>query len=233
MASLGAAVMTVAAAAGAPATDFGWARVPMRTAAIANAVSIGGEGCQVVRTLAGASGNASFLLMGTDVGGAFRSLDGGASWHIAMVGWNSRGSTGFAIDPHNTSHVLGIGGNSNGFSGANGMHVSFDSASSWSFVLPMDEPVACLDGQAVAFDPSSYDPASGMSMVAYYSSADTGLWRSGDGGVTWALANRYMLNACVAVDAGGRLYAVSNDYRSYGLYVCGANYTGATGNCSR
>ena len=233
-ARLGAAVgLAVSSHAVAGAENFSWARVPIRSAAIANKGLLGGEGCQVVRTLASAgAANASVLLMGTDVGGVYRSLDGGNTWHVAMVGWNSRGSTGFAFDPHNASHVLGIGGNSGDNSGANGMHVSFDTASSWAFVQPVADAVACLDGEAVAFDPSSYDASVGMSLTAYYSSS-AGLWRSDNGGVTWRVINQYMFGACLAVDSAGRLFAASNDYRNYGVYTCGSNYTGASGNCSR
>lgn len=226
-----AALASNAAVISAP-NDFGWQPRPIRSAAIANAGLLGGEGCQVVRTLAGARANPDLLLLGADVGGVHRSLDGGASFHPAMVGWNSRGSTGFTFDPHNASHVIGIGGNSGDNAGCNGAHVSFDAASSWKFVQPVADSIACLDGEAVTFDPSSFYPATGMSMVAYWSSSD-GLWRSDDGGVSWRVINRYMLGACVAVDSAGRLFAASNDYRSFGVYSCGANYSGASGNCSR
>lgn len=208
-----------------------WQRVPLRTAAIKNAAPIGGEGCQVVRMLEGCSSNPDLLLLGADVGGIYRSLDGGRSFHPAMVGWNSRGSTGFVCDPYNSSHIIGIGGNSNDFSGANGIHVSYDMASSWNFTHPVSDAIACLNGQAAVFDPSSYNAATGMTMVAYYSS-NAGLWRSTDGGVTWTLINPYMFGQCLAVDSQGRLYGVSNDYRTYGLYTCGQQYVGA-GNCTR
>ena len=226
------ALLVAAAAAGSDGDAVAWARRPIRSAAIAKAGLGGGEGCQVVRTLASAGrSNASVLLLGADVGGVHRSLDGGATWHPAMVGWNSRGSTGFAFDPHNASHVVGIGGNSGDNAGCNGAHVSFDMASSWSFVAPVADGVACLDGEAVVMDPSSFSAAAGMSMVVFWSSQQ-GLWRSDDAGRTWRVINRYLSLACLAVDSAGRLFAASNDYRSFGLYTCGANYTGA-GNCSR
>lgn len=95
------------------AVDPGWVRVPMRSAAFAAAGRLGGEGAQVVRALAASRANPALLLLGADVGGVHRSLDGGASWHPAMVGWHSRGATAFAFNDADPLHILAVGGNSN------------------------------------------------------------------------------------------------------------------------
>lgn len=207
--------------AGANAT---WSRVAIRSAAFAAAGRLGGEGCQVVRTLGASRANPDFLLLGADVGGVHRSLDGGASWAPAMVGWHSRGATAFAFDDADARHVLGVGGNSNGAAGTNGVHVSFDGAASWSFVLPIADADGCMDGSAIAFDPAAAGAA------AFFSSG-AGLWRSTDAGRTWALVSPFVSTACLALDSTGHLWAASNDYRSFGLYSCGVDYAGAA-NCS-
>jgi hypothetical protein len=209
------------------AVDPSWSRVPIRSAAFAAAGRLGGEGAQVVRALGASRANADFMLLGADVGGVHRSLTGGAAWSPAMVGWHSRGATAFAFDDADALHVLGVGGNSGSFGGANGVHVSFDGAASWSFVLPIADADGCLDGSAVAFDPST------AGAVAYFSSA-AGLWRSTNAGSNWTLVNRFLSNACLALDSRGSLYASSNDYESFGFYSCGRGYDGAGGaNCTR
>ena len=223
--------LLLASAAASAAVDPSWQRVPIRSAAFAAAGRLGGEGCQVVRALGASRANPDFLLLGADVGGVHRSLSGGAEWHPAMVGWRSRGATAFAFDDADALHVLGVGGNSGSFQGDNGVHVSFDGAASWSFVLPIADAEGCLDGSAIAFDPTSASGGGGA-QVAFFSS-EAGLWRSADGGRTWTVINAFLLGACLAVDSAGNLFAASNDYRSYGVYACGARYDGSSGNCSR
>eukprot|EP01043_Picozoa_sp_COSAG02_P019990 COSAG02_NODE_975_length_15507_cov_14.829180_2_plen_747_part_00 len=215
----------------------GWARVPIRSAALAQ-LGLGGEGCQVVRTLGASHADPSFMLLGADVGGVYRSLSGGDEWHPAMVGWNSRGAAGFAFDGANPMHVLGLGGNSQSNSGVNGIHVSFDGAASWSFVQPVADAHSCMDGSPVTFDPTSVRPlakgagSAAMAMTAYYSSSD-GLWQSINAGKNWSLINPYLSTACLVVDHAGRLFASSDDYRSFGFYSCGMRYDGRSGNCTR
>jgi hypothetical protein len=229
----------LASGSAAGADDPGWARVPIRTAALAQ-LGLGGEGCQVVRTLGTSRANPSLMLLGADVGGVYRSLSGGAEWHPAMVGWHSRGAAGFAFDDASPGHVLGLGGNSQSNSGANGLHVSFDGAASWSFVHPVADAHSCMDGSPLAFDPLSIRrggateeaDAAAMTMTAYYSGSE-GLWRSVDAGKTWTLVNPFLSTACLVVDQAGRLFASSNDDQSFGFYSCGTHYDGSTGNCTR
>jgi hypothetical protein len=210
--------------------DPGWSRVAMRTAALAADGFVGGEGCQVVRSLGISRADPSFLLLGADVGGLWRSLDGAQTWHPAMVGWNSRGATGFAFDSTNASRALGIGGNSGGAAGANGVHVTADKGSSWDFTLPLADPIACLDGSAVVYDPSSYSSAAGGLTRAYYASVGAGLWRSDDAGRTWRLIDASLAGgACLAADSTGRLYAALADR---GVYGCGAGYNGGGSGCA-
>ena len=97
----------------------------------------GGEGARWPRGPVSVSpADPAFLLLPIDVGGLDGSLDGGAHWNVARVGWDAHGVDGFAIDPKNASHVLGIGANSmlwnpNWGSSPNGLYLSTDKAASW------------------------------------------------------------------------------------------------------
>eukprot|EP00730_Choanoeca_flexa_P006399 TRINITY_DN12147_c0_g2_i4.p1 TRINITY_DN12147_c0_g2~~TRINITY_DN12147_c0_g2_i4.p1 ORF type:complete len:291 (+),score=73.77 TRINITY_DN12147_c0_g2_i4:368-1240(+) len=112
--------------------------------------------------------------MGTDVGGVYRSLNGGKNWSVAMVGWWSRGGAAFAIDPKNSSHVIGLGGNSEAESDADGLYISTDKAASWSQTQNISQATSSLLGAAVVIDSSSYDSHRGWSLIAYFSSATNG-----------------------------------------------------------
>ncbi len=184
----GASALAAPANGVTPARWPGWVKMPLLSPqAKAAGIFPGGEGSQWPRgPVVISQSDPNFLLLPIDVGGLYRSLDGGAHWNVAMTGWNARGANGFAIDPRNPAHVLGIGGNGMDW-GANwgqsphGVYLSQDKADSWQQVL------AVLDGigGVVAFDPSSFDAAKKQCTRAYFLSAKSGLFRSDDGGQTW------------------------------------------------
>ena len=161
--------------------------------AAAAGLSPGGEGAQWPRgPVVVSDADPDFLLLPIDVGGLYRSLDGGRHWDLAMSGWNARGANGFAIDPKNSKHVIGIGGNSMdwgenwGNSSPNGLYLSCDQAVSWKQVLAFRPGT----GGALAFDPTSFDSAKNACSVVYFASYDLGLFRSDDGGATWKSVSR-------------------------------------------
>ena len=181
-----------------------WIKMPLLSPeAKAAGIFPGGEGSQEPRgPVAVSPADPNFLLLPIDVGGLYRSLDGGAHWASAMSGWDARGANGFAIDPKNATHVLGVGGNSMDWDvhwgpSPNGLYLSSDKAASWKHVLAISQGV---NGK-VAWDPASFDPAKGSCTVAYYLSPANGLLRSADGGQTW---NRPEAGADPDRFAGGR-----------------------------
>jgi len=148
----------------------------------------GGEGSQWPRgPVAVSPADPNFLLLPIDVGGLYRSLDGGAHWESSMVGWDARGANAFAIDPRNARRVLGVASNSMEWNPAwgpspHGLYLSTDKAASWRHVLAAMPGV----GGAVAYDAHSYDAQKGFCTTAYYLSPHGGLFRSDDGGASWA-----------------------------------------------
>ncbi len=164
-----------------------WTKMPLLSPAQARAGHAGGEGGQWPRgAVAVSPADPNFLLLPIDVGGLYRSLDGGRTWNSALVGWNARGANGFAIDPRNADRVIGIAGNSMDWNqgwGASphGLYLSTNKAASWR------QRLAFLSGTggAAAYDPTSYDAAKKYCMAAYYLSSRDGVFRSQDGGTTW------------------------------------------------
>ena len=171
------------------ASQITWHPMPLLPrAAVKSGIFPGGEGAQWPRgPIAVSPADPDFLLLPIDVGGVYRSLDGGKNWQIAMVGWDARGANGFAIDPRNANRVVGIAANSMNWeskwgASPNGLYLSTNKAASWKHVLATPEGI----GGRIAFDPTSYDTRRGFCVVAYYLSADNGLLRSNDGGENWA-----------------------------------------------
>ena len=213
---LAAAALLLAARVTLAAPPIAWQKMPILPPQAARAgVAPGGEGSQWPRyNIAVSATDPNFLLLPIDVGGLYRSLDGGAHWNQAMNGWDARGANDFAIDPRNAAHVLGVAGNSmdwgeNWGQSPHGIYLSNDKAASWKQVL------AVPDGflTHVAFDPSSYDAAKKICTVAYYASYSRGLFRTDDGGTSWRavsrlpIENRTQTGALLAVaPTGGAVY---------------------------
>ncbi len=174
-----------------------WTPLPWVSPEImASGVQIGGEGAQVLQALDVDRVDGRFLVYGTDVGGLFRSLDGGKTWEPCNVGFTPRGACGVAIDPRNAARVLVVGANSLAHE-AHGLSLSTDQAGSWKQVFPA-RIVGYRDyREQLAFDPSSFDPAVGYCTDVYWSRVateysnsgepdiDPAIYKSSDGGQTW------------------------------------------------
>ena len=181
----------------APFAVVDWQPVALMNAAqkAAPGVKIGGEGAQWVGALAW-SDDGKIAIWGTDVGGLFRSLDGGGTWEPCNVGYTPRGTTGLAFDPNNSRRVLSVGANSLS-SNQHGIWLSENGAASWSQVLPADISGMRDFRDQLAFDPATYDDDAKLTRVVYWSrvgkdKANFGkitnhpaLYKSLDGGRTW------------------------------------------------
>ncbi len=176
----------------------GWEPVPMISKELREAGYGGGEGCQAVNFVYYApteDGQLAFL--GTDVGGIFKSVDGGESWYPCSVGFHASGATGFACDPMNTDRVFCVGTNA-GSHYPNGIWLSEDAGETWKGVYNVGTYGFRDVRTQIGFDTTTYNEELGYSMVVYWAREITdrhndetqnfpGIYKSTDGGYTWAI----------------------------------------------
>jgi len=200
-----------------------WEQVPLVSREILDKGMSGGEGGQWPLCLSGST-DGSLMFYGTNVGGLFRSTDGGKSWHKSMKDLLAHGVCDAEVDPNNKTKVICFGINGSMASYSTGIYLSADGGESWDFVkhFPVGEDRA--SEERIAFDPTSYSAEFGASAVVFLSLVEKedalnptllteetrGLYRSTDGGKTWARIHADLGDAIVRVTSSGRLY-VGND----------------------
>jgi xyloglucan-specific exo-beta-1,4-glucanase len=136
----------------------------------------------------------------TDIGGLYRSTDGGANWAplLDWVGWDNWGYSGVlsvAVDPQNANVVYAaVGGYTNSWDPNNGAILkSTDQGSTWT-IAPLPFKVGGNmggrgNGERLAVDPNN-------SNIVYYgatgnSTTTFGLWKSTNGGSSWSQVNSF------------------------------------------
>lgn len=155
-----------------------WSSVPMVSKELLQktGVTTGGEGCQWPIGMA-ISKDGKLLLYGTDVGGVYRSEDGGKNWEQSNAGLESRGVGAFAIDQKNSSHVLAVGINSGAFN-TNGLYISEDGGKTWK-------------GSAFSNE---------LSFMPYNNRASIPMWSTTDENKVWIFAQGDYMSS--SIDSG-------------------------------
>lgn len=176
----------------------------------------GGEGGQRPTSMAADRIDGNWVLMGTDVGGFYSSIDGGAHWKQCNVGFDSYGSMSLIIDPKNNQRafVVGCSSKSQKHLANNGIWRTTDKGLTWKWVyedaLSGDKRAPRDRREQITIDPTSYDAKLGYCKIIYWSPRKQGnhgqaqLVRSTDGGDTWAPLQgvKGLCNIVVAPDSG-------------------------------
>ena len=189
-----------------PTVDTPWQAVPLVTAEILAKGYTGGEGCQWPIYITTSATDPNLAFMGTDVGGVYRTTDGGKNWALTTIGLYSSGGCGMSIDPKNANRVLLIGANSIHY-GVNGIYLSTDMGETWEGVFTYNKTksdyaklCAYRDTRhQIAFDETSFDEKLGYCKTVYWSrdtrkydrgeNSEPALLKSTDGGETWTVVN--------------------------------------------
>jgi photosystem II stability/assembly factor-like uncharacterized protein len=187
-----------------------WKAIPLVSQKILNSGNTGGEGCQWPQAIEIDHTDGSFLLFGTDVGGIYRSTNGGLNWEPCNIGYNPRGNCGFAIDPNNKNRALAVGGNSTA-NQSHGLYLTTDMGASWKHVLPINN----YDGyrgykDKVDFMKGSFDSEKQASQIAYWSNPSGGIYKSENAGDTWTKVNNEFVDCVLKVHPDSGFVYVAN-----------------------
>src|SRR5262249_1460891 len=146
----------------------------------------GGNGTARIQALGLAPNPVTDIVYTGSFGGLAKSTDGGDSWQYLSDTWDSQAVACIAVDPQLPSHVyVGTGMNGGPPLFAVGLYRSTDAGTTWSNLGAT--PFGGTLIRAIAVDPRN----SSTLYVANANSHDVtyppGLYRSTDGGTTWAM----------------------------------------------
>lgn len=154
--------------------------------------------------------------------GVYRSSDGGATWQL--VGLTNSGAIGrLAVDPTDPQHVFAAAaGDLFNPGGERGVYESTDNGSTWSLVLAGDnDTTGAVD---LAIDPLNPNRVFAAMWdhrrqpdLRRYGGVGSGLYRSIDGGSTWARLTNGMPAAGATIGRIGVAVSASNPQRVYAI----------------
>ncbi|MDD6283959.1 MAG: hypothetical protein PUB05_01170 [Firmicutes bacterium] len=193
-----------------------WQAVPMVSKSMLNSGYTGGEGCQWPSCISYDPVEGKYAYMGTDVGGVFRSTDGGNNWEPSTIGLDTCGAVAVASDPNNIKRVVLIGSSND----RSGVFLSTDAGETWERVYKTYLSRAHDYREQIAFDESSNDKSLGGSKIVYWLRANeeanvisskgikVGLYKSTDGGKTWnhVSGTEKYASGWLAIDTKGNLF---------------------------
>ncbi|MCF6157330.1 MAG: hypothetical protein E3K32_01885 [wastewater metagenome] len=165
-----------------------WQQVPIRTAAQKAAGLSGGEGTQLIYTIAYAPSDPNIVYLTSDTSQVWKSTDSGATWKIANTGFYAKGGISLVVDPRNKNVVFVAGSvhtvSRSIRSKSSGIYRTTDGGKTWKQVKQTHYQKPSADekgGVHFAFGSSSN--------VVYAGTHDQGILKSTNGGDTWTSLN--------------------------------------------
>ena len=159
-------------------------------------------------------------MFGTDVGGLYRSTDGGATGSLPAAGFDALTGLDIAIDPRNADHVL-VGRVRHLPPDVIAAFIALPTrAVTWVQVLTDDRIHDIFDrrgNRQLVIDGSSYDASRRFCTRVYYSSGTGVCYTSNDGGSNWTKVPALAAKSLLAINSRkGSLFAAHGKtlYRS-------------------
>ncbi|GAB60775.1 MAG: hypothetical protein DWB56_10525 [Candidatus Jettenia sp.] len=198
-----------------------WQQVPIRTAAQKAAGLMGGEGTQLIYTIAYAQSNPNMVYLTSDTSQIWKSEDGGTTWKMKKKGFPAKGGISLVVSPTNDKVVFVAGSvhtvNRSTKSPCSGIYRTIDGGETWKQVKQTHYHKPSADekgGSHFAFGASS--------SIVYAGTHDQGLLKSKDGGSTWSSMNVFKSQEILDVKAHptnpSTLYVSAKSSSSKGLY---------------
>jgi len=171
-------------------------------------------GYQYVYALAGDPVNPTTAYAGTGGDGVYKSTDGGTTWYPANEGMGVPTVTALVVDPQHPS-TLYAGANAYDAPKDSGIYKSTDAGQTWS-LLDMTAFGEYRNALDLAIDPVTTSTLYASTETGSGSYEGGGVFKSTDGGETWAAVHEGLFNAKVwglAIDptAPSTLYAAASD----------------------
>jgi photosystem II stability/assembly factor-like uncharacterized protein len=169
-----------------------WESVPIRSISQKNAGLLGGEGMQMIQSIAYAPTNPQVLYLVSDTSQVWKSIDGGKVWKMKHNGFYANGGLSVVVDPLNENIVfvagsIGYPSNRDKFSDPLcGIFRTTDGGANWKLVKKTSyfkRDAGDNGGKYFAFAIPISEVGKGKTI--YAGTYNDGLLKSTDGGDTW------------------------------------------------
>ncbi|NLF30681.1 MAG: hypothetical protein GX591_07315 [Planctomycetes bacterium] len=170
-----------------------WRPLPIRLEAQYAQGLVGGEGEQHMQGMARSLSEPDILYMSHDCAQVWRSDNGGVLWHkVRGEGMLATAGQSIQVDPVRANIVLAMVDSSSNYIARprEGLFRSSDYGESWQPVLQVDTAQQRFFQDCIAYDLSSVTAEGAQRwyvgvVKSEDTTADSRLWRSEDGGITW------------------------------------------------